>query len=66
VLVISRKEGECVNLYTEAGSKVEVVVLRSRGTVRLGIQAADEIKIRRKEADNVGEDAAGAAQANEQ
>lgn len=50
MLILSRKEDEKVDIVTEAGERIELVVVDVReGKVRLGFEAPDSITIHRRE-----------------
>ena len=50
MLVLSRKKNESIVIETPEGRVIEIEIVRiGDGTIRLGINAEKEVKVRRKE-----------------
>ena len=54
MLILTRKQGESIILYTTDG-EIEIKVIKAQGTVAVGLQAPDSVNIRRKEIPNIKE-----------
>jgi len=56
MLVLSRKKNETIIIETPEGRIIEVEVVRiGDGSIRLGVNAEKEVKVRRKELERHGD-----------
>ncbi len=50
MLILSRKEGETIDLYLETGQRIEIAIVElDRGRARIGVEAPGNVRILRGE-----------------